>query len=112
MRFGWSEILVFSTRRETLGASTFCNKPLPKNMNGDRIPAIFINRDHQKMGISISSMVNKNSDYHFRYTKYTQNKWQRLEISQLREGDGKVRLVRVVSRRSDERYSDLLQRQC
>ena len=88
--WGWSEILVFSATEESKGST---GNLLHKKMKGDRIPAIFIHRDHSPWGMYISNLVNAHRDYHFRYTKYKENKWHRFEISQLREGDGKVRIV-------------------
>ena len=86
--------------------------------DSDKVPGIFIHRIpreletlHQSWGMYVSSSVNRERDFRVKYDNLL-DKWQSFEISQLREGDGKVRLVRVVSRGSDERYSDLLQRQC
>ena len=60
-----------------------------KKKKGDRIPAIFIHRDHKPWGMYFSNYVNMKEN-HFRYTKYLEKEWHRFEISQLREGDGKV----------------------
>ena len=85
--WGWSEVLVFAAGGESTGSKG--NLVTIKKKNGDRIPAIFIDRDHKPWGMFFSNYVNMKEN-HFRYTDYQQHKWQRVEISQLREGDGKV----------------------
>ena len=86
-KWGWSEVLAFSADGKTKGSK---GNLLVNNKMGERIPAIFIHRQHKPWGMYIANNVNKNRDYHFRYTNYTEKKWHRFEISQLREGDGKV----------------------